>query len=161
MNDWPSVRVERAAADDAPEVAEMVGELLNEIMIALGERVFGFDLDDTVTRLDEFITQGRYVVFVARDGGNNALGFVALYESHSLYAQGAFGTIPEFYVRAAYRSRGVGCRLMDRAKRFAAERGWKRLEVTTPPLPQFDRTLAFYQRQGFSITGGRKLKVIL
>ena len=32
------------------------------------------------------------------------------------------------------------------------------LEVRTLPLPEFDRTLAFYQRAGFSISGGRKLK---
>jgi hypothetical protein len=40
-------------------------------------------------------------------------------------------------------------------------KGWRRLEVTTPPLPQFDRTLALYQRDGFSISGGRKLKLEL
>jgi hypothetical protein len=28
-------------------------------------------------------------------------------------------------------------------------------------LPQFDRTLAFYEREGFAISGGRKLKVSL
>lgn len=28
----------------------------------------------------------------------------------------------------------------------AGERGWPMLEVTTPPLPGFDRTLAFYER---------------
>ena len=37
----------------------------------------------------------------------------------------------------------------------------KGLEVTTPPLPQFDKTLAFYEREAFAITGGRKLKVVL
>lgn len=26
------------------------------------------------------------------------------------------------------------------------------------PLPEFARTLAFYKREGFSVTGGRKLK---
>jgi hypothetical protein len=35
------------------------------------------------------------------------------------------------------------------------------LEVTTPPLPQFDIALAFYERESFEITGGRKLKVLL
>jgi hypothetical protein len=44
---------------------------------------------------------------------------------------------------------------------FGKARGWKRLEVTTPPLPQFEKTLAFYEREGFAITGGRKLKVLL
>ncbi|MCG8080274.1 MAG: GNAT family N-acetyltransferase, partial [Candidatus Thiodiazotropha taylori] len=27
--------------------------------------------------------------------------------------------------------------------------------------PQFDKTLAFYEREGFAITGGRKLKMDL
>jgi hypothetical protein len=50
---------------------------------------------------------------------------------------------------------------MSQAKAFGSSRGWKRLEVTTPPLPQFDKTLSFYERVGFEITGGRKLKVLL
>lgn len=89
------------------------------------------------------------------------LGFVALYESHALYAEGPFGTIPELYVRPEYRSENVGFSLVSQAKSFGTSRGWKRLEVTTPPLPQFDKTLAFYEREGFAITGGRKLKVVL
>lgn len=49
----------------------------------------------------------------------------------------------------------------EQAKYFGISRGWTRLEVTTPPLPQFDKTLAFYERQGFAISGGRKLKLTL
>ena len=49
--------------------------------------------------------------------------------------------------------------MVNEAKRVARSNGWARLEVTTPPLPQFDRTLAFYERQGFSVSGGRKMKV--
>jgi len=86
--------------------------------------------------------------------------FIALYESYALYAEGAFATIPELYVRPAYRANGLGLRLVQ-AKSFGASRGWTRLEVTTPPLPQFDRTLAFYEREGFAISGGRKLKIAL
>jgi len=47
------------------------------------------------------------------------------------------------------------------ARAFGASKGWTRLEVTTPPLPAFERTLAFYEREGFAITGGRKLKTLL
>ena len=57
--------------------------------------------------------------------------------------------------------KGVGAALLAQARRLGQSRGWRRLEVTTPPLPQFDRTLAFYQREGFSISGGRKLKLEL
>ena len=56
---------------------------------------------------------------------------------------------------------GVGAALLAQARRLGQLRGWRRLEVTTPPLPEFDRTLAFYQREGFSISGGRKLKLAL
>ncbi len=31
--------------------------------------------------------------------------------------------------------------------------------MTTPPLPPFEKTLAFYEREGFAIAGGRKLKM--
>lgn len=67
----------------------------------------------------------------------------------------------ELYVCPSYRSQGIGKMLMQSVKDFADERGWKRLEVTTPPLPQFDATLSFYEREGFEISGGRKLKVVV
>ena len=51
--------------------------------------------------------------------------------------------------------------LVEQAKVFGQSRGWTRLEVTTPPFPQFDKTLAFYEQDGFAITGGRKLKLAL
>jgi GNAT superfamily N-acetyltransferase len=108
------------------------------------------------------MTDGKYSVLLARDGvQSELLGFLALYESFALYAEGAYGTIPEFYVRPAHRSNGVGTALLKEARRVGLSRGWCRLEVTTPPLPQFDRTLAFYEREGFSISGGRKLKLEL
>lgn len=156
-----SITIHRATADDAQEVAGMVGELLAEIMNAIGVQAFNFDLDETTARLKDFLNQEKYFVFVARCGSLSPAGFIALYESYALYAEGAFGTIPELYVRPAYRANKLGLQLVSQAKSFGASRGWKRLEVTTPPLPQFDRTLAFYEREGFAVTGGRKLKVAL
>ena len=82
-------------------------------------------------------------------------------ESYALYTEGVYGTIPEFYVSPSHRSKGVGAALMKEARRIGQSRGWRRIEVTTPPLPQFDRTMAFYQREGFSIFGGWKLKLEL
>jgi len=67
----------------------------------------------------------------------------------------------ELYVTPAYRSQGIGKNLVKSVKAFGSARGWKRLEVTTPPLPQFDETLAFYEREGFEISGGRKLKSLI
>ena len=154
----PTITIQKATATDAPAVAILVGELLAEIMAAIGVQAFHFDLDETTARLADFINREKYFVFAARDGSGALVGFIALYESYALYAEGAFGTIPELYVCPAYRTHQLGLLLVAQAKAFGLSRGWTRLEVTTPPLPQFDRTLAFYEREGFAISGGRKLK---
>jgi GNAT superfamily N-acetyltransferase len=152
------ITIRNAGVGDAPEVAVMVGELLNEIMSSIGVQAFDFNLEQTTARLKDFIEQEKYFVFVAHSANAGPIGFVALSESHALYAAGTFGIIPEFFVRPGFRSQNVGLRLMERAVTFAKSRGWTRLEVTTPPLPQFEKTLSFYEREGFAITGGRKLK---
>jgi GNAT superfamily N-acetyltransferase len=155
-----TIRIDLAQPEDAASIATMVGELLHEIMAAVKEKLFGFHQDETATRACSWMKDGKYTVLLARDNVHpEPLGFLALYESYALYTEGAFGTIPEFYVRSAHRSTGIGEMLLAEAKRMGQAKGWRRLEVTTPPLPQFERTLVFYQRHGFSISGGRKLKL--
>lgn len=153
------IRILRAEAADTATIAQLVGELLYEIETAIGSKVFSFDSVGTETRARTWLINDTYTAFIAcSDSGNEVLGFLGIYESFGLYAQGAFGTIPEFCVRPAFRSQGIGARLLAEARRFATSRRWTRLEVTTPPLPQFDRTLAFYERHNFNVSGGRKLK---
>lgn len=154
------IQIAQAQPEDAAVVAALVGELLREIMTAINDKAFNFHQAETEARASAWLRDGLYSVLLARDGGE-PIGFLALYQSYALYTEGAYGTIPEFYVRPPYRSQGVGAALLERARLLGQSRGWRRLEVTTPPLPQFDRTLAFYQREGFSISGGRKLKLEL
>ena len=155
------MHIHSATSADAATIAVMVGELLQEIMQVIGEQAFNFDLPATTARLQNFIRAGHYHAFVAMDESGTAAGFLTLYQSYALYAEGSFGTIPELYVRPAYRSQDIGKQLLETARAFGTSKGWTRLEVTTPPLPAFERTLAFYQREGFAITGGRKLKTLL
>ena len=157
----PDIRTYRADQGDIGDVAVMVGELLGEIMQATATAAFNFSLAQTTANLAEFIRRGQYLAFVARGVDADPVGFITLCESHALYAEGVFGIVPELYVRPPFRCHDVGRRLLDEAKAYGRARGWKRLEVTTPPLPQFDRTLAFYEREGFMVAGGRKLKVAL
>ena len=156
------LRIDHARPDDSPVIAQMLGELLREIMALVGTKTFGFHQEEIETPARSWITDGKYSVVLARDGVQpEPIGFLALYESYALHTEGAYGTIPEFYVRPAHRSKGIGAALMAEARRLGQSRGWRRIEVTTPSLPQFDRTMAFYQREGFNISGGRKLKLEL
>ena len=46
----------------------MVGELLAEIMNAIGIMVFNFDFEETAIRLQQFLNQEKYFVFVDQYG---------------------------------------------------------------------------------------------
>jgi GNAT superfamily N-acetyltransferase len=152
--------IEPASPADAETIAHMVKALLEEIMSATGAAHFTLDFAGTVARCRDFLHSGSYTVLLARERGE-AAGFIALTETRSLYAGGTFGIIPEFYMRPESRSCGLGAKLLAAAREQGKSRGWTRLEVTTPPLPEFERTLHFYQANGFSIAGGRKLKAEL
>jgi len=119
--------INKATVVDVEAVASMVGELLSEIMQAIGVPVFDVASDETAARLRDFLETGRYVVFVAVDGRDEPVGFIALYESCALYAGGVFGTIPELYVRPECRGLGVGQGLLKAAREFGKSCGWKRL----------------------------------
>lgn len=156
------IEIIRATVEESSAIAAQVGELLHEIMQRIEDPVFDFDLDQTEQRLRGFIIDEKNFVFVAKEIGSEAIvGFVTLYESFTLYAEGEFGTMAELYVCPVYRSKGIGKMLIEKARQFGGEQGRSRLEVMTPPLPEFDDTVSFYERERFEITGGRKLKTLL
>lgn len=154
------IHLERVKEIHSDDISKLVGELLHEIMQRIDIKAFNFDLEQTTKRLKEFIETEKNFVFVAKDN-DNLIGFITIYESFALYSEGAFGTIAELYVKPHYRSKGIGKMLIEKAKEFGKNRNWTRLEVTTPPLPQFDNTLEFYSKEEFEISGGRKMKVLL
>lgn len=154
------IDIEPIQASEYQKLSILVGELLNEIMEKTGVNVFNFNRQETEARASKLISDGKYWVFVARERNTkHVIGFASIYESYALYSEGAFGTIPELYVKSNWRSISVGQKLLNAVMRFAQEKGWHRIEVTTPPLPEFDRTLNFYRKNGFEVSGGKKLKI--
>lgn len=145
---------------DFHDLSIMVGELLNEIMALTDSNAFNYDQKSCEIRAIDLVSQGKYWIFLAKlQSTNENIGFVTLYESYALYSEGAYGTIPELYVRPKWRSKSIGQVLLKKVSQFAINKNWHRIEVTTPSLPEFSRTLSFYQQNGFEITGGRKLKL--
>tara|TARA_R110000751_G_scaffold15290_7_gene49678 strand:- start:76467 stop:76727 length:261 start_codon:yes stop_codon:yes gene_type:complete len=82
-------------------------------------------------------------------------------ETYALYAAGKIGVIQEFYVSPEFRATGVGSKLVKQIQNFGSEHAWSCIELCTPPLPEFERTLHFYQRNGLKPVGGRKMRQVL
>lgn len=152
-----NIVIRRAEPDDTAVVARFVIALTREIMERTAVSHFDIDDERITTLCRNYLETGIYTVLLAM-ADDLPIGCATLCESHALYAGGAFGIVQEFYVLPAQRSRAVGRALLEQASREARLRGWTRLELCTPPLPEFERTVAFYADNDFEITGGRKMR---
>jgi len=92
---------------------------------------------------------------------NRPIAVVTMTETYALYVSGTIGVVQEFYVAPQFRATGVGSMLIEQVKDYGKKCNWSCIELCTPPLPEFDRTLNFYQKNGLSPVGGRKMRQML
>ena len=144
-----------ATVSDAQEVGRLVWMLLKELSRTGSCR---FSIEELQQRASDFIASGRVTAVLALQD-ESAIGVVTLNDCCAIYA-GSFGEITEFYVSPDNRSSGVGAMLMEAAIEIAIERGWHRLEVSTPELPKWLRTANFYQQNDFEEVGSRMQRVL-
>lgn len=111
------------------------------------------DYETIASIFEDIDADDRHSTLLAADD-DEIVGVVTLAETLSLYAGGRIGVLNELYVVPEYRSDGVGKILLDAAKELGEQRGWTRLEVTTPG-DEYERTLRFYEREGFMAIGPR------
>jgi GNAT superfamily N-acetyltransferase len=150
------MKVIKAEKQHSKEIIRLVTALISE----LGGKRFVIDEFEAAEFIERASDNGKYIAFLALDDRQNALGIITVGESGAVYAGGAFGVIHEFYIAPEIRSNGLGNRLIEKVKKTAIDRGWKRLEVGAPPCPEWERTRSFYLRQGF-IEIGPRLKWIV
>mgnify|MGYP000876464939 FL=1 len=128
-------------------VAEMLAALFEEVEHTP-------DAEEIASIFNEIEEDDHHSTLLALDDDGDPAGVITVVESLSLYAGGYIGVINELYVAPAYRSEGVGKMLLDAVKELAEEREWKRLELTTPG-DEYEKTLRFYEREGFNRIGPR------
>ncbi|MFZ4543998.1 MAG: GNAT family N-acetyltransferase [Saprospiraceae bacterium] len=136
-----------ADESDISDVSEMIARLFEEV----GHTPDAEDIASVYTEIEE---DDRHSTLLAYDDDEDLVGLITLTETLSLYACGLIGVINELYVVPEYRSEGLGKILLDKCKELGEEKGWKRLEVTTPG-DEYEKTLRFYEREGFYKIGPR------
>ncbi len=136
-----------ADESDTDVVSEMLADLFQEV----GHTLTASEIAEIFLHID---SDDQHSTLLALDDDEDIVGVLTLVETIALYAGGRIGVINELYVVPAYRSEGVGKMLLDAAKELAEQRGWVRLEVTTPG-EDYPKTLKFYEREGFMAIGPR------
>ncbi|WP_127111917.1 GNAT family N-acetyltransferase [Shimia sediminis] len=147
------LKTRNAAYADAPDVARLVGSLLEELGGTAPDR------DAILKTTSALMEEGAVIALLAHDK-DEAIGVLMLNECAAIYAGGRFGEITELYVDPRYRSDGVAVALLSAARRVAQAKNWTRFEVGAPNQPAWNRTLQFYLREGFEEVGPRLRKVL-
>ena len=138
-------------------MGEMIVELTNEISHVTQSKPFSINLQNSIECCEAFIRDGHYFAIIG-EINNTPVAVVTMTQTYALYAGGKYGLIQEFYISPQYRSRGLGSELIKEVQHFAKQKGWACIELCTPPLPEFERTLKFYQKNGLTPVGGRKMR---
>lgn len=149
-----------ATENDAEVIGELILQLTQEICLKTNSNPFSTDLVSSASKLRELILNKNYAAIIGISNGK-PVAVSTFTESYALYAGGKIGIIPEFYVVPEFRSTGIGAELISEVKKYGRENGWSCIELCTPPLPEFERTLNFYQASGLVPVGGRKMRQYL
>jgi GNAT superfamily N-acetyltransferase len=152
-----NINFRKARCEDSEIVGGLVVELTSEISKLTNAQHFDIDLNSTIERCSELIRDGHYSVIIA-EHQNAPIAVVTMTETYALYVSGKIGVIQEFYVAPKYRSFGVGSMIIEEVKRYGKQQNWSCIELCTPPLPEFENTVRFYQKNGLNPVGGRKMR---
>jgi GNAT superfamily N-acetyltransferase len=147
----------QATPDKAEIIGSLVVQLTQEICQRTNAHHFNIDLEDTVQRCKELLSAGHYAAIIGWSDVT-PVAVSTITETYALYAGGKIGVIQEFYVIPEFRSAGVGAMLIEQVRNYGQKRSWSCIELCTPPLPEFERALSFYQENGLVPVGGRKMR---
>lgn len=145
------VSIQRATKLDAKVTVKLIKALLDELDGSSVE----WDTGKAETLCKEMIDQEDYIVFHSVNSDGDVIGLITIAETESLYAGGKIGLIQELYIAPAMRSKELGKSLIEKAIDYARNKQWNRLEVVAPAYPQWARSKAFYEREGFTEIGPR------
>jgi len=152
-----NIKFRQATIKDIEIISDMVVELTNEISELTQSQPFDINRQNTIDCCESLIRDGHYFAIIG-EVENKPIAVATMTQTYALYAGGKLGSIQEIYISPQYRSFGFGALLIKQVQTFATQQKWNCIELCTPPLPEFERTLSFYQKNGLTPVGGRKMR---
>ena len=141
-----SLTVRRAAETDAAAIAALSAQL-----------GYPSEVGQAAERLHALQDHRDIRAFVAEQDGE-VVGFVGLMVFPAFHRDGLHGYVTALVVDEKVRSGGTGRALMQAAEAWFAERGVKRVNLTTA-LHREDAH-AFYEKLGYTFTGKRFTRIL-
>jgi GNAT superfamily N-acetyltransferase len=131
----PEVRIRRARANDAPQLAELSGQL--------GYPTTASEIKKRLRRLKP---ASQNALFVAESPGAGVVGWAHVSVTH-LVEVGTRAELNGLIVAEGQRSLGAGARLLQAAEDWAHKRGCPSMSVRSNVIRE--RAHKFYERQGY------------
>ena len=115
-------------------------------------RIF-YEEEDDLEKASRYITE-RFnhrdsEIFVAQEGNIGLTGFVQLYPSFCSVSAMPILILYDLYVDHSHRGKGIGRLLMNAARDFAKDNGFKRLELSTAKDNHIGQSL--YESLGYEL----------
>jgi GNAT superfamily N-acetyltransferase len=130
-----TVRIRRARISDAPQLAELSGQLGYPTTAA-----------EITKRMRKLKPASQNALFVAESPGSGVVGWAHVSVTH-LVEVGTRAELNGLVVGEGQRSLGAGARLLEAAEEWARKQGCPSMSVRSNVIR--DRAHKFYERQGY------------
>jgi ribosomal protein S18 acetylase RimI-like enzyme len=107
------------------------------------------DLEKASRYIAERFNHRESEIFVAQEGNIGLTGFVQLYPSFCSVSAMPILILYDLYVDHSHRGKGIGRLLMNAARDFAKDNGFKRLELSTAKDNHIGQSL--YESLGYEL----------
>ena len=125
---------------------EELGRLFNLYRIFYEEED---DLEKASRYISERFNHRDSEIFVAQEGNTELAGFVQLYTSFCSVSAVPILILYDLYVDHSHRGKGIGRLLMNAARDFAKDNGFRRLELSTAKDNHIGQSL--YESLGYEL----------
>ena len=125
---------------------EELGRLFNLYRIFYEEED---DLEKASRYISERLNRGDSEILVAQEGNTELAGFVQLYPSFCSVSAVPILILYDLYVDHSHRGKGIGRLLMNAARDFAKDNGFRRLELSTAKDNHIGQSL--YESLGYEL----------